>query len=463
MRMPLLVTLALCWSLPVMGDELTSASVPASQSTELIHSEIELPRTQSFVNRDGLEWLDQPPLAYTPVVPNLRPNSGPTFRLRGRIDADAIGVNQSDSNKAAIGDVSDVVGLRRARIGAEGKFSSNSRYVAEIDLASRQVIMKDVFAGFGDLERTGEFKWGHMREPFSLEGGTSANTFAFTERSPSSVLDPARNWGIGYARYVPDEDYTYAFGLFKSGADPNDFGVGNGSDSAATAKWTRLLWYEDDGKSLMHVGMAASSRFPDNQFLVINQRPRSSVLDLGDSSSESPFVSKIRIPATFEQRFNAQWASVSGPFWIQAEWNGSLIDQRDGPCLFYHGGYLAAGHFIAGGSRSYQKQNGIFGPVTVTRPLLDGFSSQAGSKWRGHGAWELTARLSYLDLFDSNTPNSSRGQPVGAMLPQATIGINWYLADRLRIMFNFYHDVIDEPNVGVSTANLFTSRLAMFW
>ena len=49
------------------------------------------------------------------------------------------------------------------------------------------------------------------------------------------------------------------------------------------------------------------------------------------------------------------------------------------------------------------------------------------------------------------------------MLPQATIGLNWYLADRIRIMFNFYRDVIDEPNIGASTANLFTSRLAMFW
>ena len=41
-----------------------------------------------------------------------------------------------------------------------------------------------------------EVRLGHYREPFSLEGGTSANFYAFMERSPINDLDPARSWGV---------------------------------------------------------------------------------------------------------------------------------------------------------------------------------------------------------------------------------------------------------------------------
>src|SRR5690606_10339747 len=119
-----------------------------------------------------------------------------TFKLRGRVDADAIWSTQSALNEARFGELGDVVGLRRARIGAEGAFSADGRYIGEIDLASGNVVPRDVYVAFGDRSAGGESQWGHFREPFSLEGGTSARYFAFMERSPINLLDPARNWGV---------------------------------------------------------------------------------------------------------------------------------------------------------------------------------------------------------------------------------------------------------------------------
>jgi len=48
-------------------------------------------------------------------------------------------------------------------------------------------------------------------------------------------------------------------------------------------------------------------------------------------------------------------------------------------------------------------------------------------------------------------------------MPQATFGANWYLADQLRLMFDYTYAVPDEPNTGTSAANVFASRLNVFW
>lgn len=393
---------------------------------------------------------------------NHAETAGATFKLRGRVDTDFLWANQSESNSAVFGELPDVVGLRRARIGAEGNLGCNARYITEIDLASGNIVVRDMFLGCGDMHDTGEFRLGHMREPFSLEGGTSANTFAFLERSPVNDLDPSRNWGLGLFRCSPDEDATFGAGVFQSGTDSSDFQGGDGIDTALTAKGTRLLWYEEDGERLMHVGLALSARIPDRGVVVINQQSRSPLLDLGDSST-SPFVPTIRIPADAQQLGNVQWALVRGSFWAQAEWYGSLIEQRGGDPVFFHGSHFDIGYFLGGAHRSYQKRSGIFGPVAVDNPATRCFGSKRASRDLGFGAWELTARFAYLDYFDSNTPIGPDGQLVGIMLPQATAGVNWYLADRLRIMLNYCYVQPDEPNAEAGSASLFGMRLAMFW
>lgn len=389
-------------------------------------------------------------------------STGASFRLRGRIDTDAIWTSQRAANRATFGDLSDVVGLRRARIGTEGNLTPDSRYIAEIDLASGNIVVRDLFVGWGQIPETGEFRLGHMREPFSLEGGTSGNTLSFMERSPINNLDPARNWGLGYFRCSGAQDSTIALGIYQSGTDSSDLQGGDGSDTAATARWTMLPWNECEGEQLMHVGFALSARIPDRGVVVINQRPSSPLLDLGDSSA-SPFVPTIRIPSHFQQLFNAQWAFVDGPFWAQAEWYGSLIDQRGGDPIFLHGSYVDVGYFLTGEHRGYQTQNGTFGRIKVERPVVGGFSSHQHSDSLGLGAWELTARFAYLDFFDPDTPVGPQGQAIGVKLSQATFGVNWYLADRLRLMFNYTYAVPNEINTGTSSASVFSSRLAMFW
>jgi phosphate-selective porin OprO/OprP len=380
--------------------------------------------------------------------------------LRGRIDADAIWGSQSPANLATYGELNDAIGLRRARIGVEGEFASDSRYISEIDLASGDVVVRDLFVGFGQIACSGELRVGHFREPFSLEGATSANTQSFMERSAINTLDPSRNWGVGYFRCNETEDVTLAFGVFHSGTDASDFQGGDGSDTAATARWTSLPYR--DGDQVVHLGFALSARVPDQDVVLINQQPTSPLLDLADSST-SPFVPTIRIPARFQQLVNVQWAWQDGPLTLQAEWYGTWIDQIGGEPVFLHGSYIETGYFLTGERRAYHVQHGNFGGIEVSRPVSRYFSSERCPEDVGYGAWELTARFAFLDFADADTRFDPQGHAVGVRLSQATLGVNWYLADRLRVMFNYVYAVPDEPNTGASAANIFATRLAMYW
>ena len=394
-----------------------------------------------------------------------RPDSSQRrFELRGRINTDFIAADQSAANQATFGDLPDVVGLRRARIGAQGHFTPDASYVVEIDLASGEAVLRDGWLQLASLER-GAFKFGHMREPFSLEGGTSANSFAFMERSSINQLDPARNWGGIYTRYSEAEDATLAVGVFAAGTDASDIQFQDGSTTNLTARLTRLAWYDDDGARLMHFGLVLSERVANQGIIQIRQKPGSPLLTFGDSS-DSPFVATQKISAGFQQLINLQWAYVDGPFWSQAEWYGSVIDQHNGGPIFYHGSHLDAGYFLTGEHRGYVTRAGTFGAVTVNRPLLRRFaakSRKAAERPQGYGAWELTGRLAYLDFMDSDTPPGPAGQPVGVSLPQATLGLNWHPADRLQIMFNYTYSAPHEINTGTSSASVLGSRLAVFW
>jgi phosphate-selective porin OprO/OprP len=383
-----------------------------------------------------------------------------TLRLRGRIDTDAIWSSQSAANQANFGELEDVVGLRRARIGVEGGLGSECRYVAEIDLATGLAVPRDVYIAFGRPQATGESQFGHFREPFSLEGGTSARSFPFLERSPVNLLDPARNWGLGLFHENPDENSAWGLGVFHTGTDTSDFQSGIGSTVGLTGRFTTALINEQDGRRLFHLGMALSERLPENEVIVINQKLRSSILEV-DDSSVSAFASTIRIPAGFQQLANLQMAAANGPLWTQAEWYGSLIDQTAGDPVFFHGCHIDCGYFLTGEHREYHSASGTLGAVRVNHPWL--CCPCESGRQRGFGAWELTARFAYLDLFDSDVPRGEDGQRVGIQLPQSTFGVNWYLSDQVRLMFNYSYAVPHDLNTGTSSARIFATRLGIFW
>jgi len=383
----------------------------------------------------------------------------PTVRLRGRINADAIFVGQSYRNQQIFGIIDNAVGFRRARLGAEGEVGTNVYWVAEFDFAGGNIAFRDVFIGLQDLPVVRRLQVGHMTEPFSLEGAQSSNSFDFNERSVIYSLDPDRNWGVLALSYTEDERATCQFGVFRSGTSNNTGDdISNLNDMAYDLRITGLPWYEQDGRYLMHIGGAFSDRFPANGDVVIGTGPQNSLLQFTDAPAT--FIEQITIPANQYQLYNLQWATVLGPLSLQAEWNATSVEQRGGGPVFLNGCYAFASYFVTGENRDYITKDGKFGTTHVRRPFMslhkkNGFGI-------GPGAWELVARFAYARFTNGNIPLEN-GLQQGDNEAEAVLGVNWYLNDNTRLMFNYVHILPVDPNNGPSYANAFFFRCAIFW
>lgn len=101
--------------------------------------------------------------------------------------------------------------------------------------------------------------------------------------------------------------------------------------------------------------------------------------------------------------------------------------------------------------------------MSVRRPLISQFSSKAQSAELGYGALETVLRFILLDFIDSNTPVGPLGQTVGGQVPQLTVGMNWYLADRLRVMLDYSYAVPKDATAGSSSVSVFQLRVGFFW
>jgi phosphate-selective porin OprO/OprP len=225
---------------------------------------------------------------------------------------------------------------------------------------------------------------------------------------------------------------------------------------------TWLPWYDavSEGRSLMHLGAAFSQRYPLDNVVTINQGPQSSLLPITDNPG-SPFLPTITIPANQEQLYNVEWALLLGALSFQAEWSAAQIEQLGGGPVFVHGFYVFASCFLTGENRQYVTKDGTFGQTRVRAPFVCMRGKDLAS--RGPGAWELTARLAYVDFASPNIPPTTGGLRVGDRDTEFTLGVNWYLNDHTRVLFNYVHAVPVDPNFGPSWAEAFFIRTAIFW
>lgn len=93
------------------------------------------------------------------------------------------------------------------------------------------------------------------------------------------------------------------------------------------------------------------------------------------------------------------------------------------PDLHFNGGYIQASYTITGESRKYNPVLGAYGTINPKNPV----------QWStgGCGAWEIAARYSQTKLNDLNV--------LGGELRDTTVGVNWYVNENMRFMFNWVH------------------------
>jgi phosphate-selective porin OprO/OprP len=351
------------------------------------------------------------------------------FQVGGRVMVDAAFY---DKDKTKLGNGAEI---RRARLFAAGTVYRDWFYKAQVDFAGNDVSLKDVYLGYKGFEPV-TIKIGNHKEPFSLEELTSSKYITFMERGLPNAFSPGRDVGLSVSTHGEQwgAQAGYFFDGVKNDSSPDKQGWGTTGriHFAPVSEKTRVV----------HLGAAASYRGAGGDDEIrFRERPESHVtstrlVDTGDIADYD-----------HQTLLGAEAAAVFGPFSLQGEYIQTSLDV-DGPGSDpdFSGWYVFGSYFLTGEHRPYKTSSGTFGRVKPKSIVGKG----------GHGAWELAARYSSIDLEDSGID--------GGEEDNITVGLNWYATPNIRFMANYVRastdptSVVKYPSAGDEDVNLVQVR-----
>jgi len=361
------------------------------------------------------------------------------FKLQvgGRLFVDYAWFDQNESSKVTVGDEQDGVNFRSARLNLQGELYKDLFYRLEYEFAGNNgpTGFTDSYLGLKNIPYVGTLTIGHYKEPFSLDQLTLDSTTTFLERSLPSTLAPVRNTGIQLSNAwfgePKAERLTAQLGLFK---ETDNWPSANDSDEdqgfAATGRITGLPIYMDEGRYLLHLGLAYSHRNPDGAVInryQIQPNPESRLAALRWISTGlfAPFrLQDARADDVDLYGFEA--AGNIGPVQLQGEYIQSRVDTTFDDTDVFSGWYVQGAWLITGETHPYRNALGIFDRIRPKNNFAWG---------KGLGAWEVALRYSTLDLSD--------GGVRGGEEDNVTLGLNWYLNPSFRVMWNYTKAEID--------------------
>jgi phosphate-selective porin OprO/OprP len=337
-----------------------------------------------------------------------------SFQPLGRVHLDF--THFQDDRK----DHPDGANFRRARLGFRGDIGEDFNYKAELDFGGEAVNFKDVYLAYTGFE-VADFWLGNFKPPLGLEQNTSSNYMEFVEQAPVTTAF-TRDEIIGFAAKGGGENWSLSGGIFNEDASVNTTDDESWSFDARGS--VDLL---QDSPNVLHLGLGGSYRTPNatTESVTLSGRPAgtgSNMITTGAITNvDSVMVGGVEAAAVF------------GPFSAQGEYLRYDTERSSGSDPSFDGWYAQASYFLTGESRPYKGDVGNFDRVKPKTP----FSVKEG----GWGAWEILARADNLDLNDEGAGVT------GGEMNNYTLGVNWYLRDNIRMMFNYVDVNTDEEGV----------------
>jgi phosphate-selective porin OprO/OprP len=392
--------------------------------------------TQSATNRFSIESADgQYSIGLTG---RLHLDAGDYIRVR------------PDSPAAPVSNLSSGFNARRARIGVTGKAFGDWTYTFIYDAGnSNDVTPRGI--EYAQINYRG-FKgtildFGYSDTFFTLDEATSSNDLMFMERSTPSQIGTQFNTGDfrsnAGVRYFNDRFWLGAYGT----------GPAQGQSHALTAEqfgaYERGTYQVLRGPDYsLHLGVAFSEllKAPNTGINTPNAITLSDAPELRIDPTAiltTGGLGSVANPVTGGTVYNLETAAGYKNFFWQGEYFHYALDRRGLQQANFDGGYGQASWTITGESRKYIPETGSYSAIIPDRP----FSLAEG----GWGAWELGARLSYIDLNDNFTaglPLASQPSAVaGGKQTSFTLGLNWYVNSNIRFMLNYVHADIDRKSL----------------
>jgi phosphate-selective porin OprO/OprP len=445
------------------------------------------------VNEKGIEWGSNDGA--------FKAKIGGRIQVDSEINWNTNNPNATNGTQAAA--LSDGMALRRARLFVEGLMYRDYEYRFEYDFVRNNGGVAGITDAYMKYIHFAPFALtiGQTNEGKSAESVMSNNYLSFIERSlpNNAFIEASTNskyqmGAIGeYFEKAWGVPYVLRGGITTEGvgvAGPGSSSMGNQGTSAASGannnwygttsnyangsnrnNWSPnttyqmvgrgvVLPYKDDDGNLVHTGVWGSYRSITNQYYsngtlrsggwqfasaADTDVDRSNIINTTNLTNQACYNQKTHAFATAGaattgascaagysllnhavndiNMFGAELLGAWGPFWTHNEYmmtqvNGVGYSSAD----LLQGLQTSAGWFITGETRPYDEKKGTWNRVIPKANFLNG---------GGWGAWEVAARY---DLMNMNTKHINGGD-----MDIFTLGVNWYLTPRVRMMSNWVH------------------------
>jgi phosphate-selective porin OprO/OprP len=379
----------------------------------------------------------------------------PSVIVSGFFHLDTGFYNQNAANKRTVGNLQNGTGFRRARLLARGNLTQDVTYQMEFDFALSQPLFTDLWMDFANVGNFMNVRIGRFRQPFGMTELTSIRELWFIERPLLFALSPFRQTGImGYGTNE-DQTITWAGSVYQYASDNFGNVLGDNGGWGGAMRVTGLLYDDPTTNTLIHLGGDYSLNDPARDRVRYLNVPEffmgqtqnqfaPGIVGSGPIVANPPFVDTGLVPTNMTNLFNLEAAAATGDLYVQSEFRWAVQDQINGPTNTFPGAYVMSRYVLTGEKIPYNRKGGVFGRVVPNDPVHFG----AG----GMGAWELTARWSWLDLNGTNIPGPGRN------LNDLTFGMNWYLNGFTKFQFNYIHAFLDDPQLGGSDADIYALR-----
>jgi phosphate-selective porin OprO/OprP len=349
--------------------------------------------------------------------------------------------------------------IRRARLRLEGDTYDQFDYTVEYEFANADndnggiqapsnanvagsIAPCNVWMQFRDVPLLGNVRLGHQVKPIGMTNNTYQGNLPFMERADNmdafyGPFDKGFVTGLTSVNWSESQRVTWRYGVARPLA--NVFGEGIGH-FLVCGRATALPWYDDDGRSLMHVGFGATYGDLVENELRVRARP---LLRNGPGYAVPVLVDTGEVPGSHQCIVAPELAWVIGSLTIQAEWaaqflTDAVVNGAEQGTVFYHGGYVQALYFLTGEHQAYERREGVFGRVVP----VENYRFRRGETSPAYGAWQAGVRFSYLDLNDKAVQ--------GGQVYDWTVGLNWFLSPSMKLQFNYILEHRQAPQDVVS-------------
>jgi phosphate-selective porin OprO and OprP len=320
--------------------------------------------------------------------------------------------------------------VRRARLDVDGSLYRWIGFRIEAEF-TEGVSLKDAYLDLRFFPEA-RLRVGQLKVPFSLEELTSDNYIDFVERSLVNELAPSRDRGVMVYGDLLGGAVGYSLGGFNgTGEDTSD----DNSDKDLAARLAFAPFRTSDSFWLKGLQFAGNITWG-------NQDGSSSAQ--GRTSART--INRFRFFAPQDTRgdrlrYGGDLAWLIGPAALKFEYDVQTDErQGQGPGGSNLDDVTATGWYVSGTYVLTGEDKLRSGNVVPRYPFIP----LPGKM--GPGAWEVGVRYAELDFdsddpvnfFDSDLADIPGGGQTGTNGAQAlTLGLNWYMTEQVRFMFNW--------------------------